>query len=218
MKIILFTDIHGKTLFIKSLSEEIKTADLVVVCGDITHFGNAVSAKGVLDSFSRYNNRIIAVAGNCDLPEVETLFNSDEVSTINGINFVCLGGSLITPSRTPNEHYESYYEQKLANFEQKLSGSKVPLILVSHQPPFGTINDKLSNGLNIGSKAVRRFIEKYKPLFCLTGHIHEGRGCDYIGMTKVINPGPFSEGFYASIQINQNPLEAKYQIKQAFLQ
>lgn len=218
MKIVLFTDIHGKTFFIKSLSEEIKSADLIVVCGDITHFGNAVSAKGVLDAFSRHNGRIIAVAGNCDLPEVESLFNSDEVRTINGVNFVCLGGSLITPSRTPNEHYESYYEQKLADFELKLAGSKLPLILVSHQPPFGTINDKLPSGLNVGSKAVRRFIEKYQPLACFTGHIHEGMGCDYIGATKVINPGPFSEGFYASIQIIQNPLEARYQIKQTFTQ
>ena len=84
MKIILFTDIHGKISFIKNLSEEIKSADLVILCGDITHFGNSVAAKGVFDSFARHNNRIIAVAGNCDLPEVECLYKSGEVRTVNG--------------------------------------------------------------------------------------------------------------------------------------
>jgi Icc-related predicted phosphoesterase len=36
-----------------------------------------------------------------------------------------------------------------------------------------------------------------QPLICFTGHIHEARGIDAIGRTKLINPGPLREGGYA---------------------
>ncbi|HBM15703.1 MAG TPA: hypothetical protein DD381_05075 [Lentisphaeria bacterium] len=217
MKIALFSDIHGRTQYIKSLTEEIKSVDLVVVCGDITHFGNTVAAQAILNSFSIINNKLLAVAGNCELPEVEESLRNDEIQTFCGINFICIGGSLITPSKTPNEHYESYYEQLLNLFEEKLIKSETPLILISHQPPYGTINDKLPTGLHVGSKSIRRFIERVKPIACLTGHIHEGKGCDIIGTTKIINPGPFSEGYYAIIEIPYTPCEVRLEMKRASL-
>ncbi|MFW9997270.1 MAG: phosphoesterase [Candidatus Odinarchaeota archaeon] len=41
----------------------------------------------------------------------------------------------------------------------------------------------------VGSKAVRKAIEKYKPLMGLHGHIHESAGFMKIGRTYCINPG-----------------------------
>ena len=37
---------------------------------------------------------------------------------------------------------------------------------------------------------IRKFIEQFKPEVAICGHIHENSGkIDYIGKTKVINPG-----------------------------
>ena len=46
-------------------------------------------------------------------------------------------------------------------------------ILVSHAPPADGNLDLLSAGLHVGSKAVRRYIEKSRPILTLHGHIHE---------------------------------------------
>jgi len=46
-------------------------------------------------------------------------------------------------------------------------------ILVSHAPPFGLGLGMLFGGQDVGSKAVRAFVEKYQPRLTLSGHIHE---------------------------------------------
>ena len=67
-------------------------------------------------------------------------------------------------------------------------------VAVIHAPPFNTRCDVLFDGQHIGSKAVRRWIERNQPLLTLHGHIHEspklsGSFFDRIGSTTVINPG-----------------------------
>jgi len=57
--------------------------------------------------------------------------------------------------------------------------------------------DKAYNGEHIGSKAIRRVIEYYKPLAVFSGHVHESRCVDKVGNTIVVNPGPVSMGFYS---------------------
>jgi Icc-related predicted phosphoesterase len=48
---------------------------------------------------------------------------------------------------------------------------------------------------SVGSKAVRKAIEKYQPLVGLHGHIHESRSAQKIGKTMCINPGSeYGEG------------------------
>ena len=65
----------------------------------------------------------------------------------------------------------------------------------------GLNDDLASKGMHVGSGSVRSLVEEFQPLFCLCGHIHEGRGLDSIGDTQIINPGPFKEGWYAVIDI-----------------
>ncbi|MBN2117454.1 MAG: hypothetical protein JW730_12835 [Anaerolineales bacterium] len=77
-----------------------------------------------------------------------------------------------------------------------------------HQPPFGTRNDLIQGNVHVGSKAVRKFIERYQPLICFTGHIHEGTGIHQMGNTRIINPGPLSEGSYAYADITPEGIQA----------
>lgn len=67
------------------------------------------------------------------------------------------------------------------------------LVLITHAPPSDTNTDliKDSNGnlLHVGSRAIRKIIEKKQPVLSLHGHIHDtvqnsGIFPDYIGKTK----------------------------------
>ncbi len=79
-----------------------------------------------------------------------------------------------------------------------------PVILNAHAPPINTKLDQAVNKdrkrNNVGSKAVRDIIEKYKPIVGLHGHIHESGGTDKIGNTKIGNPGSYySDGIMSAI-------------------
>ncbi len=59
----------------------------------------------------------------------------------------------------------------------------------------------------VGSKAVRKCIEIYKPLLGLHGHVHEARGFSRIGKTLCFNPGSeYHEGILRGvlIQLDKN--------------
>ena len=113
-----------------------------------------------------------------------------------------LGASLPTPFKgTPFEVPESYFQEKLTTATSGLNDA-LPMVLISHQPPYGTTADGLPNGMHVGSTTIRQFIEKYQPLVCFTGHIHEGKGIDTLGKTKIINPGPVFKGNYAYAEIS----------------
>ncbi len=67
-------------------------------------------------------------------------------------------------------------------------------VAVVHCPPFGTVCDLLLSREHIGSRALRRWIERRQPLLALHGHIHEspwvsGAFCQRLGATTVVNPG-----------------------------
>lgn len=67
-------------------------------------------------------------------------------------------------------------------------------IYIFHSPPFNTALDKVMNGLSVGSRSIRAFIEKNQPLLTLHGHIHESywmtkRFYEKTGKTISINAG-----------------------------
>jgi len=54
----------------------------------------------------------------------------------------------------------------------------------------------------VGSKAVRKMIEKYQPFLGLHGHIHEASGSIKIGKTYCVNPGSeYAEGILRAFLI-----------------
>ena len=74
------------------------------------------------------------------------------------------------------------------------SASK-PVIFLSHNVPFNTTLDKITNkdspryGQHFGSLIAREMIERYQPLVCIGGHIHEHFAKCKLGKTTVINAG-----------------------------
>lgn len=204
MKIAGITDIHGDLKYLEKYSKYIEEADLVLISGDITHFGGASAAAKIISEIAKINSRIFAVSGNCDYPEVEGFLESegflpDNIHVENGVTSYRItgkGGSLTTPMKTPNTYSENefsyYYNKNIKEAE----------ILITHQPPYKTFADKVFGGKHAGSKTVRSYIDDKKPLLCLCGHIHESSGMEYYGDTLVINPGPFKDGRLALIEID----------------
>ena len=67
MKIIAFGDIHEQTNNLSLISDEIASADLIVITGDLTQFGGIEEATSVLQSLTDLNPKILAQAGNLDV-------------------------------------------------------------------------------------------------------------------------------------------------------
>jgi Icc-related predicted phosphoesterase len=95
------------------------------------------------------------------------------------------------------EDFDKYLDA-LPSLEEELEALTLDdpprTIGVIHCPPFQTRCDVLFNGQPIGSRALRRWIERRQPLLTLHGHIHEspkmsGTFFDRIGRTVVVNPG-----------------------------
>ena len=217
MKIIGLTDIHGRLNSLIRIEKKLAEADLILIAGDITNFGDGDKAEEVISSIERYNKNILAVYGNCDYPSVESYLSQKGYSIswkhkeIGDYTFIGVGGSLSCPARTPSEFPESEFSTFFRSILNDFSSGSHPvrwLVLVSHQPPKNTICDRAHGGVHVGSSAVRQFIEDAQPVFVLTGHIHEGRGVDRIGNTIVVNPGPFRTGNYAEIEVDDGKLKS----------
>lgn len=131
------------------------------------------------------------------------------VNLPDGYDMVTSGWVNPTPWKTPREVPDEKLEGLLEEIMSKAHNYS-KLICNFHAPPYNTgldtaprINPDLSvkvgfGGVefdSVGSKAVRRIIEKYKPLLGLHGHIHESPGFRRLGRTLCVNPGSeYAEG------------------------
>jgi hypothetical protein len=215
MRIIAFGDIHmdaGNAADIPT----IESADYLIITGDITNYGSNLDAETVLNRLMAVNKSILAVAGNLDQPDVAGYLEDLQISLhargimAEGLGIMGLGGSNYTPFNTPYEFSEEELAAFLASGYAQIRDAD-NFILVSHTPPVKTSTDRLVNGKHVGSSAVRTFIEEKQPLLCLTGHIHESRGQDYLGRTLVLNPGMLQDGGYVEVLFENYKISAALQ-------
>lgn len=218
MKLLLLADIHGHVKAMPSLSDEAAGCDAVVLAGDITNFGGPAQLLPILDSVESFGKPIIAVPGNCDNAEIDQELQRRGYSVhanvilLNDFAFLGVGGSLPCPGHTPNESGESVFQDILAE-AAKMTQQK-PVVLVTHQPPWGKKLDTTTDGRHTGSRAIRDFIEQYKPVLAVSGHMHEAFGTDSIGNTKLVNPGAFRQGRYAIAELTGDKVSVKlFQLK-----
>jgi Icc-related predicted phosphoesterase len=156
--------------------------------------------------------------GNDDRPDVDELVNNHG-SVLNGEGNIIqidethemasCGWVNPSPWKTAREEPEDKLEERLERYISKLKNTETA-IFNFHAPPYQTKLDDaplLDEELNpiirggstvmvpVGSKAVRKTIEKYQPFLALHGHIHESSGSMKIGKTYCANPGSeYAEG------------------------
>ncbi len=215
MQLLLLSDIHGRSDQLKRIKNEILRADLILLSGDMTHFGHLQNIEEIIEWIMHHNSKLLTVPGNCDTYEVDAYLSEKEINlhadskVINGFTFVGMGGSLPGPGNTPLEFSEKEFESVLTQTFGKLE-SEHPVILMTHQPPQKSAADRISPFVHVGSKSLRRIIEKYEPLLSVCGHIHESRGKAQIGRTWVVNPGPMKNGNYAVIELSDQVDSIKF--------
>jgi Icc-related predicted phosphoesterase len=120
--------------------------------------------------------------------------------------FLGLGGSNLTPFNTPFELTEAEIKEELDNL---VDGLDQNFILVTHAPPHDTLVDRTHDGIHVGSKSIREFIEERQPMAALCGHIHESRNTDKLGHTTIVNPGSIAKGYAAEVVVSGNQATVK---------
>jgi Icc-related predicted phosphoesterase len=202
MRLLALADIHGCIKHIPLLENTATNCDAIVVAGDITDFGGTDQARSVLSALNIFKKPVLGVSGNCDPPQVDDLLKQQGGGLVhspvemNGLVF--MGFS-----------YAATTEAVFLNEPVFQGSSKKPMVLVTHQPAWGTAVDLQASTRHKGSPLLRSYIEDHQPLLAVSGHIHEACGTDQIGSTLLVNPGPFRNGSYATIDINGDTAVAK---------
>ena len=215
LRIIAFTDIHGAYSVVEGVLAREPRFDVVILGGDLTTMGTPGEAEAALDGFREHGATLLAVAGNMDPRDLEEVFERQNVS-INGrgviledVGIFGASASPFSPLHTPYEVSEGEIWRLAERGWSQVTRAHYR-VFVPHSPPFGTKVDVVTTGKHVGSTAVRKFIEQYQPDLVLCGHIHEARGEDMIGRTKVVNCGAAGHGHYVTVDCGDTPVVTAY--------
>jgi Icc-related predicted phosphoesterase len=188
VRLLTVTDIHGSSHGLDTIHKLIAEhePDIVIVCGDITHFGPVEWARKFLESIKL---PLLTVNGNCDIEDVEDVISARQDNNLINRSVNMTGLTFVGLGYPPDPHY-------------KASEIKEVDVLVSHVPPQGC-NDRISGGNSIGDHFVREMVLNKSPRLVLSGHVHEARGICRLSDSICVNPGPAQEGFGAVIDIGE---------------
>jgi len=218
MEILVMGDIHGQCQNIFNYLKKSKS-DLVILTGDITHFGPERLGEEILNEICIFNIPTLAIPGNCDPISIYgELENSNAINIhnraiiIKNIGICGFGGSNTTPFNTPLEFAEMQIYSQLEKIISQIENEEIR-ILVTHVPPYNTKADVLPSGEHVGSESLRRIIEEYQPTINLCGHIHESKTIDKIGETIILNPGESSHGYAGIVDIEEKNGKSKVSTK-----
>ena len=209
MKFLVISDLHGNLDVLDKLDEQFKNADAVLFAGDFTKFGDASTGLPALEKLKSKHDTIFSVIGNCDEPsmleKIEEADMSVQKTLVNfeGLCFAGSGGGSKFTGETANERTDEELASDLDIITKQEAAEWNNLIAVMHNPPKDTECDKVAPTVHVGSPLLKKFIDDYKPLAVITGHIHESAAICKAGNTTVINPGALLEGKYALMQVEK---------------
>jgi len=189
MKFLTFTDLHEDKAVLNQLLERAlkKDIDFVICCGDISTFGNGLQYN--LRKINSLGKKVYLIPGNHEegaefssiVAQFSNVVNLDRKAIIiEDYIFLGYGGGGFALQ-------DSEFRKIAREWYGKYNSKKI--ILVTHQPPYGTKLDQLG-GRHVGNKDFTHFILRVKPKLALSGHLHETVGIvDTIESTKIANPG-----------------------------
>ena len=200
MRFMLISDIHGSVKAVEAAAREAekRDVDIILVAGDITHFGGADEAEMLL---SRLPGKKIAVPGNCDSPEIVDSFEKSGTLDVHGkkleVNGLCFAG-LGASNPLPFSTLYTYSEENIGLILDAVMGGCD--IMITHTPPLGIL-DMSMFGHRGGSASIRKIVEKYRPALHVFGHMHEAGGAERIDSTVFVNAGAARDGNAAIIDL-----------------
>lgn len=195
MKVLAFSDLHlarGRATDLVTASAE---ADLVIGAGDYCNGRQGLDdAMAMLSDISA---PLVLVPGNAESAEELADAAPDGVHVLHGTGMTLDGLRLFGMGYgvpvTPFGDWSCDLTE--AEAAELLARCESADILIVHSPPKG-YGDTTSQGLSVGSTAVRDSVERLQPGFAFCGHIHDSWGYrGQIGRTQVANLGPLVNWF-----------------------
>ena len=209
MRIAYVVDVHDRFDSVPQALEQIGDVDVLLIGGDITTGGTPVDVERAIDLWKPLVPRLLAVAGNMDsvgiderLVELGVSINASG-QVIDDVGVCGVSAAPLSTMHTPYELSDEELERRAKAAFDAISGSRVR-IFCPHAPPYDTECDRLRSGEHVGSVVVRRIVEHEQPDIVFCGHIHEARGVDFVGETRIVNPGPVSAGHYALLEVGES--------------
>jgi Icc-related predicted phosphoesterase len=178
MRVACLADLHG------SLPKKVPESDLIVIAGDICPDLDGYKDqadwlnKVFRDWLDEQKAKVVACWGNHD-------FIGEKPHLVpEGLNWDIVHGSHLTYKG--RKIFGAPWTTGFKNWALQVTSQHLDMmfdmlepcnILLSHTPPY-TVGDKLSsNGGNVGSKGLLKYLARQgSPALTVTGHIHEGRG------------------------------------------
>ncbi len=195
MKILAFSDLHRAAPAARKLVAASQEADLVIAAGDFTNHRQDLS--GAMALLEGITAPIVMVPGNNEsedelravAPRNAVVLHGQQ-GEIDGLKVFGLGYAVPV---TPFTDWSCDLGEEDAS--QMLAACGDVDILISHSPAKG-VADVTSQGVSLGSVAVREAVERVQPQLMVCGHIHDSWGQSaMIGNTRVVNLGPTANWF-----------------------
>ncbi len=197
MRVLHISDIHCSFMNLERILDILDELeiDVIVVSGDLE------CDHEIVDKLVSTGKPVVAVPGNMDDHYIARLLRGYGIGVdaqckeIKGYYFTGVSGL---------EVYTSLIKAK-----ECLEKHGRNTILVTHHPPRAMKIDVTWGETHAGLEDLRQIILEYKPKACFCGHIHEGRGYEYIGETLCVNPGPLAMGYYAIVDLDRGEVELR---------
>ena len=206
MRIAYVVDVHDHFDAVGEALEALGEVDVLLVGGDLTNLGTADDAERAIELWRPLAPQLFALAGNMDSPAIDERLVDLGVSldgrgvVVEGVGFAGVSAAPLSPLHTPYELPEEELRRRAESGLDAIRDAQVR-IFCPHAPPRDTTCDLLRSGEHVGSVAVRALVDREQPDVVLCGHIHEARGTDKIGSTRVVNPGPVASGHRALVEV-----------------
>jgi uncharacterized protein len=199
--------VHGRHEAVCAAVSGLGELDALIVGGDITTGGTPDEAERAVESWRSLAARLLALAGNMDSPEIDRRLAELEVAldgrgvVLDDVGVFGVSAAPVSPLSTPYELDDDELERRIVRGHAAVAGCRLT-VFCPHAPPIDTACDRLASGRHVGSTVIRAFVEREQPNLVLCGHIHEARGLDTVGASRIVNPGPVRSGHYAVIEID----------------
>lgn len=206
MVITVISDTHGLH---RQITKDLPGGNLIIAAGDISNIGEVSDIKNFCKWFEGLDyDYPIFIAGNHDWgfqhheKEMESFLEDKAIwylkDTYELIGEDHLDLTKVYGSPWQPEFYNWAFNLPRNGEQLQNIWNNIPMdtdILITHGPPFGSLDTVKGTTINIGCELLAERIKIVKPKIHVFGHIHTGYGYKFDGDTHFFNAAVLNEKY-----------------------